>query len=165
MAGPCRQAPPRPGPPDLKYIDVKNSRENNGKARETTLPRHLVNAILDHVRQTPGKEACGLIAAREGRPCRCYPIRNIAVDATRRFEMDPREQIAAFKTMRTAGETLFAIYHSHPAGPACPSPTDIAAAAYPEAIHLIVSLDTAGVLEMRGYRIRDGQVEEVSLTL
>ncbi len=161
MAGPCRQAPPHPGPPGVKYIDVKN----NTETQETTLPRHIVNAILDHARQTPGKEACGLIAAREGRPCRCYPIRNIAADAARHFEMDPREQIAAFKTMREAGETLFAIYHSHPAGPARPSPTDIAAAAYPGAIHLIVSLDTAGVLEMRGYRIRGGQVEEVSLTL
>jgi hypothetical protein len=38
-------------------------------------------------------------------------------------------------------------------------------AAYPDALYLIVSLDTKGVLELRGYRLRESAVESVELEL
>ena len=44
------------------------------------------------------------------------------------------------RTLRERGETLFAIYHSHPAGPATPRPPTFAEAAYPQALYLIISL-------------------------
>jgi proteasome lid subunit RPN8/RPN11 len=56
-----------------------------------------------------------------------------------------------------------AIYHSHPDAPALPSLTDIAQHEYPGLLYLIVSLDTEGVLEMRGFRIRDGAVQEIGV--
>ncbi|MFQ5486828.1 MAG: Mov34/MPN/PAD-1 family protein [Gammaproteobacteria bacterium] len=129
------------------------------------LPRRIVNCILGHVQEDPVREACGFLAAREGKICNWYPVCNIARDAALHFEMDPREQIAALRRMREAGEDLFAIYHSHPTAPAHPSASDLAEAGYPEALYLIVSLDTQGVLEMRGYRIQEGQVTEVALAL
>jgi proteasome lid subunit RPN8/RPN11 len=67
--------------------------------------------------------------------------------------------------MREAGEDLLAIYHSHPASPAAPSTIDIAEAGYPEAIYLIISLNTKGVLEMRGFRIQGEAVGEVVLEI
>jgi proteasome lid subunit RPN8/RPN11 len=67
--------------------------------------------------------------------------------------------------MREAGEDLLAIYHSHPASPAAPSSIDIAEAGYPDAIYLIISLNTKGVLEMRGFRIREGGIREVALEI
>jgi proteasome lid subunit RPN8/RPN11 len=67
--------------------------------------------------------------------------------------------------MREAGEELFAIYHSHPHAPAEPSVRDIAEAAYPQAIYLIISLNTTGVLELRGFRLAQGLVENVDLTV
>lgn len=115
-------------------------------------PRSLVNRILHLAQQHPEREVCGLIGSRDGRPVSCYPVSNVAEQADVRFQLDGAEQITAMREMRDRGEQLFAIFHSHPSAPAEPSPTDLANAAYPDALHLIVSLGTAGVLELRGFR-------------
>ena len=68
--------------------------------------------------------------------------------------------------MREQQEELFAIYHSHPTAPAEPSATDLEMANYPDALYLIISLNTKGVLEMRGFRLnRHKVVSEVELLL
>ena len=129
------------------------------------LPRHIVNALLDHARAHPGEEICGLISARDGLARRVMPVPNVAQRPAYRYAMDPAGQIAALRAMREAGEELLAIYHSHPASPAAPSTIDIAEAGYPDAVYLIISLTTKGVLEMRGFRIRGEGVREVALEI
>lgn len=130
-----------------------------------TLPRTLANQILTQAQQHPETEACGLVSARDGVASHIYPITNIAEDKQRHFELDPAQQIKAMKTMREANEELFAIYHSHPHAPAEPSASDIQQSSYPDALYLIISLDTKGVLEMRGFYLRDGTVEGVELVI
>lgn len=132
---------------------------------EVHLPRTLINQLLAHAQGSPGREVCGLVGARDGSPVACYPVANVASEPGRLFQMDPAGQIAAMKAIRERGETLFAVYHSHPDAPARPSPRDLAEDAYPEVLKLIVSLDTRGVLEMRGYWCRDREPEEVPLVL
>jgi len=131
------------------------------------LPRRLVNRILHLAQNSPDSEVCGLIGARSGVPETCYPVRNIAAEANTRFRMDPSGQIEAMRNLREKGETLFAIFHSHPAAPAAPSPLDLAEASYPEALYIVISLNTKGVLEMCGYRLDQGggAFNEVSLQL
>lgn len=129
------------------------------------LPRRIVNELLDHARVLPGQEVCGLISARGGGASRSIRVANTAPHPSSRYRMDPRAQIAALREMRESGEDLLAIYHSHPASPAAPSTVDIAEAGYPDAVYLIISLDTKGVLEMRGYRIRAGGASEVTLEI
>ena len=133
---------------------------------EIRLPRKLTNQLLHRAQISPEEEVCGLVGAdAAGNPVSCYPIANSAETPQNRFLLDPRQQISAMKQMRDKGESLFAIYHSHPAAPAVPSDTDIEQATYPDALHLIISLDTKGVLELRGFRIVSGQFEELSLCL
>ncbi len=133
--------------------------------RTIRLPRSIVNRILERAQASPDEEVCGLLGTRGGRITTDYPVDNVAGDPSHRYVMDPAGQIAAMRTMRERGETLFAIYHSHPSGPASPSATDVAEANYPDAVYLIVSLDTRGVLELRAYRLdRDG-AEEYPLDL
>lgn len=127
------------------------------------LNRTIINQILSHAQQSPEAEVCGLISRRRGKPERLYRVANVAENPTRLFRMDPEGQIDAMRRMRERDEELFAIYHSHPHAPAEPSARDLAEAAYPEALFLIVSLDTKGVLEMRGFYLRDGEVERVDL--
>jgi proteasome lid subunit RPN8/RPN11 len=131
------------------------------------IPRTLVNQMLHLAQVAAEAEVCGLIAAKSGKPVRCYPIRNAADSPASRFLLDPKEQIEAMREMRQRGEELFAIFHSHPRTPAAPSPRDLAEASYPEALQLIVSLGTCGVLELRGYRIDParGEAAEVPLLL
>jgi len=129
------------------------------------LPRQLVNQVLHQAQSSPEVEVCGLIAARHGRPVRAVPISNISDQPQRLFAMDPASQIDALRRMREQHETLFGIYHSHPHSPAVPTATDLEQAGYPEALYIIVSLNTRGVLEMRGYRLRDGKASEVQLEI
>ncbi len=125
-----------------------------------TLPRPLVNRLLTLAQASPEEEICGLISAHAAHPDQIWPIRNIAEERGHLFQMDPAEQIAALRQMRERSEPLFAIYHSHPHAPAIPSARDRALAAYPEALYLIISLNTTGVLEMQGYRLNEAITEK-----
>jgi len=129
------------------------------------LPRHLVNHILHQAQVSPHTEVCGLITAKQGRPQRCIPVPNVSDQPQRLFAMDPKSQIDALRNVREQNEELFGIYHSHPHSPAEPSDTDLDQAGYPDALYVIVSLNTKGVLEMRGFRLKDGKAEQVQLEI
>lgn len=113
--------------------------------------RALRQALCAEAAAQPEREICGLIGARAGRAVSHYPIRNGAADPRQRYAMDPAAQIAAFKLMRARGETLAAIYHSHPDGAPIPSPRDAREWTYPEALCLIVGL-AGSTPELRAWR-------------
>jgi proteasome lid subunit RPN8/RPN11 len=129
-----------------------------------TLSEEHFAALLAHVEAERPNEACGLLAGRAGRICRIYPAENIRHSPTV-YEMNPAQQLAAFLDMEAAGWELAAIYHSHPAGPAVPSPTDIAQAYYPDSIYVIVSPAPGVAWQVRGFTIEAGQVREVSIVI
>ncbi len=133
--------------------------------QEVTLPRKLVQKILYEAQLTPSLEVCGLISAINNVPAICYPINNVAEQPQTRFLLDTKQQIAVLTHMREQGESLFAIYHSHPTGPATPSKTDVQLTAYPEALHLIVSMQTKGVLELRCFKVTNNLTQEIPLKL
>jgi proteasome lid subunit RPN8/RPN11 len=134
--------------------------------QEIDLPRSIVNQLLHYAQSSAETEICGLIGGRDGQAVSCYPVKNVATEPQRRYLLDPEEHIGALRAMRERGEHLFAIFHSHPAAPAMPSVTDLEQAAYPDALYLIISLNTKGVLELRGFRIgADRRVSEVALRL
>lgn len=132
--------------------------------RSITLPRSLIKSLLDAALATPEVEICGLIGHHSETGYRVYPIANVAQHPQARFELDPAGQIGAMRRMRERGETLFAIYHSHPDAPARPSAVDIDQAAYPEALNLIISLQDRDAPEVKGWWIRDGMAEEATVT-
>jgi len=127
------------------------------------LPRPIVNQLLHLAQSSPEEEVCGLISADHNGLKRCYPVKNVATDKQRFFELDPKGQIDAMRRMRENGEELVAIYHSHPHAPAIPSIADMQQHEYPGVLYLIISLNTKGVLEMRGFYLRDRQVEEIGI--
>lgn len=132
---------------------------------EIQIPLKITQQLLHHAQTSPETEICGLIAAKNGIPCSCYPVANSAEQPENKFLLDAQQQIAAQVAMREKDEALFAVYHSHPTAPALPSQTDLILANQPEALHLIISLNTKGVLEMRGFKIADGKAQEVILIL
>lgn len=129
------------------------------------IPRKITNQLLHLAQISPDFEVCGLIGSKNGLPSSCYPIKNTAEHPQQRFQLDPAQQISAMAKMRDQGEELFAIYHSHPAAPATPSLTDLEQTSYPEALYLIISLNTKGVLEMRGFKIDHKSAQELTLSL
>lgn len=129
------------------------------------LPRTLVQKIFHQAQASPETEICGLIGARQGEVRQCYPVANVAGDPAHLFDMDPQGQIRALREIRERGETLFAIYHSHPHAPPEPSVRDRDLTSFPEAYHLIVSLNTKGVLELRAWKPTDRDMREVPLKI
>lgn len=132
---------------------------------EIQISRKLTNQLLHLAQLSPDAEVCGLVGSQNGVPCHCYPVANVAEQPRQRFLLDAGQQIQAMAKMREQEEELFAIYHSHPAAPAQPSSTDLELAAYPEALYLIISLNTKGILEMRGFKIDQKTAREIPLTL
>ena len=129
------------------------------------IPRTIVNKLLSQAQRHADIEVCGLISAKMGQPENVYPVDNISSDKQHLFEMDPKKQIQAMKAMRENNEQLFAIYHSHPDTVAEPSVSDIAQSSYPETLYLIISLSTKGVLQIKGFYIKDNDIEAVELTI
>ena len=123
---------------------------------------HWLEMLIDVEGRAP-QEACGLIAGIDDRCLAVFPISN-ALQSPVRFRMEPHEQLDAFNHIDEKNWLLLAIYHSHPTGPAHPSPTDIAEAAYPEAVNLIWSPKDEG-WHCRGFIIRDLQVHEIPIRI
>jgi [CysO sulfur-carrier protein]-S-L-cysteine hydrolase len=82
-----------------------------------------------------------------------------------RYGLDPREQYRIMMEIERGGWMLGAIYHSHTRSPAYPSQTDVNLAFYPDALYLIVSLQDTDRPDLRAYRIVDGQIDEVELSV
>ncbi len=80
-----------------------------------------------------------------------------------RYSLDANDQFRIMREMEERGEELVGIYHSHTASAAYPSQTDVNLAAYPDAVYLIVSLQDPENPELRGFWIRDGNIEEASI--
>jgi proteasome lid subunit RPN8/RPN11 len=135
--------------------------DNHLAARMFVIPQALYTTMLEHVQAAYPLEACGLLGGEDGRALRLYPVDNILQSPTH-YEMHPLQQVQAMLDIEAQGMALLAVYHSHPHGPARPSPTDIALAYYPEALQLIRSLQTLQQPEVHACTIVDGIVVEVT---
>jgi proteasome lid subunit RPN8/RPN11 len=124
--------------------------------------RRVLEAVGDHARAEAPNECCGLLVGSQGLIDESVATRNIVASVTR-YEVDPREHIALVRRLRGTDREVVGTYHSHPASPATPSPTDIAQAFYPEFVYLIISLVRPQDPDIRVYRIRSGNVETVEL--
>jgi proteasome lid subunit RPN8/RPN11 len=123
------------------------------------LDKATYDALVAHARSDFPYEVCGLLAGTDGRVVSHMPVPNAARSMTY-YQMDSRELLTAFNAMDDADLDLLAIYHSHTHTEAFPSPTDVELAFYPEAVYLIVSLQTPGEPVVRGFEIVDGHVAE-----
>jgi proteasome lid subunit RPN8/RPN11 len=117
-------------------------------------------AMLAHAQAGLPYEVCGLIAGSVDGEVRSveklYLLTN--TDQSREhFSLDPREQLAAVKDMRSLGLSPLGNFHSHPETPARPSPEDIRLAYDPAASYLILSLAGAEPA-LKGFRIKGGAV-------
>ncbi|HEY6815101.1 MAG TPA: M67 family metallopeptidase [Croceibacterium sp.] len=86
------------------------------------------------------EECCGLLL---GHDCveEARQAANCAPDPRRHFEIDPQALIDAYRAARAGGPQVIGFFHSHPAGPAEPSPTDRALAAHDGKVWAILGRD------------------------
>lgn len=128
-----------------------------------TLPSQMRSEIVAHALRESPRECCGVIIGRTGQAERLLPMRNVA-EGNRLYEIDPAQLIELeFQILPRDDSEIVAIYHSHPESPAYPSRTDVDLAFWPEAVYLICSLESAKQPVIRGFRLRDGTIQEVVL--
>jgi proteasome lid subunit RPN8/RPN11 len=124
--------------------------------------RHeALETIIAHARAEAPAECCGMLVGSGASIDDAVRARNTAASPTR-FVVDPADHIDARRTARGRGLEVVGFYHSHPHSPAWPSETDVAEAAYPDAVHLIVSL-IGDAADARLFRIERGTAIEVPL--
>jgi proteasome lid subunit RPN8/RPN11 len=102
------------------------------------IPTPIWDEMVAHIAAEAPREACGLLGGKDNRVIVHYSIENEA-HSTTRFSMQPQQQLQAFLSLDEQGLDLVAIYHSHPAGAAYPSETDLSEHAYPGVAHVILS--------------------------
>jgi proteasome lid subunit RPN8/RPN11 len=120
--------------------------------------------MVAHVARWWPEEACGLLGGPTNRVERVYLVENVYHSRTA-YLMAADAQIQAMIELEGLGWDVNGIFHSHPAGPLHPSPTDVAQAYYPDAAYVILAPSEHGVWEGRAFAIVAGQVQPVELTL
>jgi proteasome lid subunit RPN8/RPN11 len=128
------------------------------------IPHAIYDEMLDHAREEAPNECCGILGGKDGEATTLYRATN-AEQSPLRYTLDPNDLFRiTFQEIPANQEEMLAIYHSHTASPAYPSQTDINLATYPDSVYVIVSL-AEGEEPLRGFRITDGEVSEVELTV
>jgi proteasome lid subunit RPN8/RPN11 len=122
----------------------------------------LIDEIVAHAREDLPNECCGMVGGSDGEARTVYRAEN-AEASPLRYSIDAKEQFQLMQTIEGAGEELVGIYHSHTKSSAEPSQTDVNLAGWPDAVYLIASLADPEAPEVRGFWIRDGEIEEAEL--
>jgi proteasome lid subunit RPN8/RPN11 len=131
---------------------------------ELKIPYNIFEQILQQAKTEAPVEACGILAGRDSKVENLYQMTNVD-NSSDHFMMEPKEQFAVVKDIRSSGLEMLAIYHSHPETPARPSAEDIRFALTPGMIYVIVSLLGSNVPVIKGFQIMDGSINEVPVII
>jgi len=149
----------RPARPSVAGAPEQESSSTLRMTRET----HA--ALMAHARREAPVEACGYLAMdAAGRLCAAFPMTNVD-RAEDHYTLEPAEQFAVVKAIRSQGLRLAGVYHSHPISPARPSAEDIRLAYDPGLVYVIVTLLADEPEPVRAFRIVGGEVTELDLAL
>lgn len=128
-----------------------------------TLPQEIIDELIAHAREDAPNECCGIIAGLDGRAVKLFRAKNSEASPYR-YNVEPKDLFRIHRECDENGWDFLAIYHSHTASEAYPSPTDIRLAFWPESHYILVSLEHADEPVVRAFRIVDGEVSEEELT-
>ena len=128
------------------------------------VPAPVHRTMIEHARDCYPEEACGLLAGYpDGRLTKAYPLTNIAHSPVN-YVIDPSEHFGAMRHAESEGWELVGVFHSHTHSPAYPSSTDVALAVEPDWLYVLVGMERIDALSVRGFRIRDRQITEKTLS-
>lgn len=133
------------------------------RAREVRASVSIRRAIVAHARRDRPTECCGLLLGHGRVITHAVPMRNVAASPVR-YRIDDAEHVRLRRALRGWQPALeiVGVYHSHPRGGAAASPTDVAAAMYPEWVQVIVGLGE-GRAQVRAFRIAAGRARPIAI--
>ena len=130
-----------------------------GEEPALRLPAAVLGDLEAWARAEYPNEACGLFLGRPSRlggpvVVRAVRCANLNRERARdRYELDPRDHLAAEEAARREGLEVIGVWHTHPDHPARPSETD-RAAAWEGWSYLILSVTAQGVADVRSFRLQ-----------
>lgn len=122
------------------------------------LPFRLLEELRQHAADSFPEECCGILigcgnGAGETRIIELTEVPNRwPGDRRGGYEIDPLRLLEAHKRSRRQGLDVVGYYHSHPLGEARPSELD-RRRAWPGVSYLIAAVRSAGVAELRSWRL------------
>lgn len=128
------------------------------------IPSDIFEQMIDQAKAEAPVEACGILAGTGGRVHRMYRMTNVEAREDH-YMMEPKEQFAAVKDMRSAGLEMLAIYHSHPATAARPSAEDVRLAFTSSIAYVIISLGEAETPVTRAFVVENGRPNDLPLNI
>jgi proteasome lid subunit RPN8/RPN11 len=144
--------------------DVDDAYQSLGIER-VVVPFQVADAMFKHSGWTYPEEACGLVAFDDdGDPVLTLCLTNVD-HARDRFTITPDEQFGALQLAERLGYRIGAVFHSHTESEAVPSEFDVGGGADPEWLHFIVGPVAGRRPLLRAYRIVEGGVAEVKVTI
>jgi [CysO sulfur-carrier protein]-S-L-cysteine hydrolase len=123
------------------------------------LPQSFIDEMVAHAKEDAPNECCGIIAGQNGRAAKLFRAKN-AEASPYRYNVEPKDLFRIFRECEENGWSFLAIYHSHTASEAYPSPTDVRLATWPEAYYVLVSLQDEDKPVVRAFRITNGAISE-----
>lgn len=130
-----------------------------------SIKEKLFKEMVKHCQEEYPYEACGILAGKEGKVSKVYEMVNGSDKPEICYFMEPAEQLRVFKEMRSAGMEIMGIYHSHVKTHAYPSKRDCEMAFYPEASHVIISLENPKGPDVRAFRIVKNKAKSEKITI
>ncbi len=135
------------------------------------IPRSVLDEIQQHMEETYPHECCGLIVGTFS------PSSRVATSSRRcgnlnterandRYELDPKDMLAADKELQGSPWEIIGIYHSHPDHPSRPSQTDLNHA-WPGWSYMIGSVQKGTVASVRSWELneQENRFDEEPLTI
>ena len=132
------------------------------------LKKQDYDEILAHSLLNLPNEACGLLGGQMDGEVKTvqkvYLLKNVD-QSPEHFSLDPKEQFAVIKDIRSRNEVLLGNFHSHPSSPSRPSEEDKRLAFDAEVSYLILSLQDKENPVLKSFRIKHAEVFEEGLQI
>jgi [CysO sulfur-carrier protein]-S-L-cysteine hydrolase len=127
------------------------------------IDRGSFDEMVEHGLAGFPNESCGLLAGKEGRAVKFFPMTNADASPVT-YRLDPTEHLAVMNAMDDEGWDLLGIFHTHTHSEAYPSKTDReralwpegTQASFPDSYYLIMSLSDRQNPDLRAFTIADG---------
>ena len=138
---------------------------SNFKENKIFISQAIYQELIQCCLKDPDKEACGILAGKNRKIEKIFPLANISESPKLCYHIDAKEQLTIFKELRKQALEMVAIYHSHVDSQAYPSQKDIELAFYPDSSYIIISLSSPGQPQARSFKIVEGKIEEEELEI
>lgn len=125
----------------------------------------VAEAMFRHSGFCHPNEACGLVALDSDGDARFAVCLTNTDESSHRFTINPAEYHGSLLLVERFGLEIGGAFHSHLRSEAYPSAADINGGLGSDWVHFIVGPVVGGLPLLRAYRVNDGEVVELSVTV